>query len=76
MLHHIRHAACKLFGQLGLRDVARLDGWVALQPGWAERWGGWVALQPGWTEQYKWPQVGRRGVFFMVLAPVHHHPTP
>ena len=33
-MHHIRHAAAKLFGQLGLHDVARVGGWVVPEPGW------------------------------------------
>ena len=33
MVHHIRHAAAALFASLGLRDVARIDGWVDLVPG-------------------------------------------
>ena len=33
-VHHIRHAAAKLFGQLGLHDVARVGGWVVPEPGW------------------------------------------
>ncbi len=28
----IRHAAAKAFGELGLRDVATVEGWVALPP--------------------------------------------
>eukprot|EP00798_Chlamydomonas_sp_ICE-L_P023288 gene23288-30524_t len=34
MTHHIRHAAAKLFTQLGLEGAARVDGWVALSPDW------------------------------------------
>lgn len=33
MTHHVRHAAAKLFKQLGLRGAARMDGWIDLRPG-------------------------------------------
>ncbi|KAG2428321.1 hypothetical protein HXX76_010469 [Chlamydomonas incerta] len=32
--HVVRHAAAKLFGQLGLRDVATVEGWALLPPGY------------------------------------------
>ena len=37
-IHHIRHAAAKLFSQLGLRDIARISGWVVSEPGWEEKY--------------------------------------
>ncbi|MEW5310752.1 MAG: hypothetical protein WDW38_002518 [Sanguina aurantia] len=39
-IHHIRHAACKLFLEMGLSDVARFDGWAAPDAGWARAKGG------------------------------------
>lgn len=33
-IHHIRHAAAKLFMDLGLNDVARVQGWIIPQPEW------------------------------------------
>ncbi|KAG2453252.1 hypothetical protein HYH02_002575 [Chlamydomonas schloesseri] len=34
LAHAVRHAAAKLFGQLGLRDVASVEGWALLPPGY------------------------------------------
>jgi hypothetical protein len=39
MTHAIRHAAARLFGELGLRDVATVEGWVELPAGY------WEALE-------------------------------
>ncbi|GLI67752.1 hypothetical protein VaNZ11_012006, partial [Volvox africanus] len=37
LTHAIRHAAARLFGELGLRDVATVEGWVDLPKGYAEQ---------------------------------------
>ena len=37
-MHHIRHAAAKLFQQLGLRDIARISGFVVPTPGWDRKY--------------------------------------
>lgn len=37
-VHHIRHAAAKLFQQLGLRDIARISGFVVPTPGWDRKY--------------------------------------
>ncbi|KXZ44478.1 hypothetical protein GPECTOR_67g318 [Gonium pectorale] len=36
LTHAVRHAAARLFGQLGLRDCATVEGWVELPAGYAE----------------------------------------
>ena len=37
-IHHIRHAAAKLFKDLGLRHVARVKGWILPQPDWDQKY--------------------------------------
>ncbi|GIL64439.1 hypothetical protein Vafri_18360, partial [Volvox africanus] len=37
LIHAIRHAAARLFGELGLRDVATVEGWVDLPKGYADQ---------------------------------------
>ncbi|GIM07612.1 hypothetical protein Vretimale_11692, partial [Volvox reticuliferus] len=37
LTHAIRHAAARVFGELGLRDVATVEGWVDLPAGYAEQ---------------------------------------
>ncbi|GFR50107.1 hypothetical protein Agub_g12255, partial [Astrephomene gubernaculifera] len=36
LTHAVRHAAARLFGDLGLRDVASVEGWVELPAGYVE----------------------------------------
>ncbi|KAG1677054.1 hypothetical protein FOA52_001224 [Chlamydomonas sp. UWO 241] len=37
-VHHVRHACAKLFAQLGLKDIARFQGWMVPQEGWRQKY--------------------------------------